>query len=279
VFADTLGETLGFALRQTKKKKIKAEVTQKARKKRMRKILLSIMVIGVSVLLFGAGTVSYFSDTEISNDNYFEAGTLDLKIDCHSTHFQQWPGDGTQYVEDPIIFGEKDFVPGDKIFNWHDIKPGDFGEATISFHVYDNHAWGWLRITNIVEDGGVLTEPEEEDYPNDLGELSENMEVMLWIDQGTIPGWQGSDEDPQEGDNKWQEGEPIIFEGTMADLIYGNPVLFTQKCMKACTIYYLGWAWWVSTNVDNVIQGDTLQFDIEFYAEQWRNNPNPTDPW
>ncbi len=263
----------------------------------MRTILTSLMVIGIASTLLGAGTISYFSDTEVSLDNYFEAGMIDMKIDCHSTHMQEWPTEETPHVEEPIIFEEKDLVPGDKIFNWHDIKPGDYGEATISVHVYDNNAWGWLRIVNICEDGGVLSEPEEEELDEgatDDGELSMEMWVRIWVDEGAHDGF-GNDPkewdcdgkngcpdccDGGEGDNIWQEGyEPVIFEGTMYDLIYGEPILFTQEVMEACTTYYFGWAWWVPTEVGNVIQGDTLTFDIEFYAEQWRNNPTPADPW
>jgi len=244
----------------------------------MRKILFSLMVIGIASTMLGAGTMSYFSDTEIAAGNTFTAGQIDLKINCHSTHSQDWPGHG-QYVEDPIIFEEKDLVEGDKIFDWSDIKPGDYGEATISIHVYDNDAYIWLKMTNVEEDGGVLTEPEESDYgPTDDGELSKYMEILIWKDWGLIPGWQGQIEDPQEGDNIWQECyEPVMYEGTMEDFLY-EQVIIGGCHIEACTTYYLGWAWWVPVEVDNIIQGDSLSFDLEFYAEQYRNNPNPTGP-
>ena len=188
-----------------------------------------------------------------------------------------WPGHG-QDVEKPIIFGEKDLIEGDKIFNWHDIKPGDEGEATISAHVYDNDAYIWMKMTNVYESGGELTEPEEEDYgSDDYGELSKNMEVFLWKDWGMIPDWQGQQEDPYEGDNVYQEGEPIMYEGTMSDFLY-NQTLIGGCHLKACTTYYLGWKWWIPEDVDNIIQGDTLGFDLEFYAEQYRNNPDPQGP-
>ena len=50
------------------------------RKKIMRKILYSLMIIGIASTLLGAGTLSYFSDTEISAGNTFQAGLIDLKI-------------------------------------------------------------------------------------------------------------------------------------------------------------------------------------------------------
>jgi len=265
----------------------------KGGKHKMRKILFSLMVIGIAATMLGSGTLSYFSDTETAAGNTFSAGLIDLKIDCNSTHMQEWPCGGTQSVEDPIIFGEKDLVEGDKIFNWSDIKPGDFGEATISMHVYDNDAWFWLRFTNIYEDGGILAEPECEEFgEDDFGELAGNMSVRLWKDEGVHDGF-GNDpieytpgrEDycpPNggEGDNIWQEQyEPIIFEGTLAELLYDNNPLFTQLHMEACITYYMGWEWWVSVEIGNQIQGDLVSFDIEFYAQQYRNNENPVDPW
>jgi predicted ribosomally synthesized peptide with SipW-like signal peptide len=262
----------------------------------MRTILFSLMVIGIASTLLGTGTLSYFSDTEISYDNSFTAGTIDMLIDCHSTHYQFWPGEGNVLVEEPIIFGEKDLVQGDRIFNWHDIKPGDFGEATISIHVYDNDAWGWMRVTNAMETGGILSEPEFNELgvgETDDGELSQNMMIMIWVDEGAHDGfgndpveWNCDEKCPTcdcdggEGDNIWQDDyEPVIFEGTMYDFIYGDPILFTQNVMEACVTYYIGWAWSIPVEVGNIIQGDTLVFDIEFYAEQYRNNPNPVDPW
>jgi len=262
----------------------------------MRKILFSLMVIGIAATMLGSGTLSYFSDSEIAMGNTFAAGTIDLKIDVNcSTHMQQWPCGGTIHVEKPICFDEKDLVEGDKVFDWHDIKPGDFGEATISIHVYDNDAWFWMRFANIVEDGGILTDPECEEFGEvDLGELAENINVFLWKDEGVhdgfgndpkefFPGREGDERCPPnggEGDNIFQERyEPVIFRGTLAELLYNNNPLFTEMHIEACTTYYLGWAWEVPTEVGNIIQGDTVTFDIEFYAQQYRNNENPTNPW
>jgi predicted ribosomally synthesized peptide with SipW-like signal peptide len=45
-----------------------------------KKILASMLIIGVVSILLGAGTVAYFSDTETSKGNTFTAGTLDLKV-------------------------------------------------------------------------------------------------------------------------------------------------------------------------------------------------------
>jgi len=50
-----------------------------------KKILASIVIIAVASMLLGAGTYSYFSDTETSSGNTFQAGTgPDLKL-SHSS--------------------------------------------------------------------------------------------------------------------------------------------------------------------------------------------------
>jgi predicted ribosomally synthesized peptide with SipW-like signal peptide len=69
-----------------------------------KKILLSVMMIGLVAALAGAGLYAYFSDTETSSGNYFSAGTLDLKVDgkedpdvVHITIDNIAPGWGGEY--------------------------------------------------------------------------------------------------------------------------------------------------------------------------------------
>jgi len=239
---------------------------------------MSIMTIGIALGMLGAGTLSFFSDWEISEDNYFEAGTMDLLVDCHSIHTGLWPG-GHVY-EANIDFEEKDLIPGDKIFNWHDVKPGDYGEATISFHVMDNDAWLWLRVNYLEDFGGAYPEPEAELYP-DEGDLSDYIDVRIWLDEGQTEGWQGKgpEGDPGEGDNIWQDGEPILFDwNTLANLYIYGWLPDSPWHLQSCHTGYIGWEWEVATSVDNIIQGDYVTFDVEIYAEQYRNNEVPVPP-
>jgi predicted ribosomally synthesized peptide with SipW-like signal peptide len=52
----------------------------KGEKRMDKKILVSMMVIGLVATLAGAGLYAYFSDTETSSGNKFTAGTLDLMV-------------------------------------------------------------------------------------------------------------------------------------------------------------------------------------------------------
>ena len=258
----------------------------------MRKILTSIMVIGIAATLLGAGTLSYFSDWEISTDNIMQAGEIDLKIDCNSTWWRGFtaPGDTGPTLMGEINFPERDLTI-EKLFNWTDIKPGDWGELTLSYHLYSNPGWLWLHVNNTMDYENGFTEPEGRiDITPNMGELSQYIYTFLWLDEGMIPGFQGKDVDPDEGDNEFDEWgpnehEPILYGTPYQEDLTMHDFLIPYDCcwqgpmyIENCTTYYIGWYWWVPTWVGNIIQGDSFEFDLEFFVEQVANNPDPVPP-
>jgi predicted ribosomally synthesized peptide with SipW-like signal peptide len=73
---------------------------------------------------------------------------------------------------------------GDPLINLQDVKPGDFGELTFSFHICDNPGYVWLQAANVSEGGGANPEPEqvaEGDADNDAN-LAENIQTIWWYD-------------------------------------------------------------------------------------------------
>jgi uncharacterized repeat protein (TIGR01451 family)/predicted ribosomally synthesized peptide with SipW-like signal peptide len=249
------------------------------------------MTIGIAATLLGAGTLSYFYDIETSSNNIFTAGKLDLKIDWDSYWYRYWP--------DPIMMGEKhqimDDLTGENFFDWPDIKPGDWGEATISFHVFDNDAWGWLHFFDVFDHDNGLTEPEENHPPgcdttggDDEGELSQHIYTFLWVDDGMTPGWQGRydlfEGDPGEGDNIWNYDEEVIFGEPYQEIATMYEMYMFDCCwlgpwyIENCETIYIGWYWWVPTWVGNIIQSDSFGFGVEFHVDQYRNNPTPVPP-
>ncbi len=226
----------------------------------MKKIILSFVTVLVAGGVVIAGTNAFFSDTETSEGNILQAGALDLKIDSEA-HYDglictKGPDDRLVWREDndpntqttrPELIGEdcvgtwslKDLSEGDVFVNLTDLKPGDDGENTISWHVFDNDAWGRIRIKATDNDNGC-TEPEVEVGPildpecaaqgaagplsNTAGELAESLKFRVWLDQGTVPGFQCYDKetghrkpecDPTEGDNIRQRGEPELGENAI----------------------------------------------------------------
>jgi predicted ribosomally synthesized peptide with SipW-like signal peptide len=80
-------------------------------------------------------------------------------------------------------------------------------------------------------------------------------------------------------------GESVIFRGTLQELAdeldptaNGPQKLVGDQpngCYAPGATHCFGLAWWVPEDVGNEIQGDSVSFDLGFYAEQCRNNDNP----
>lgn len=293
-----------------------------------RKVLLSAVVIAFVTSLVFVGTNAFFNDTEASTGNTFTAGEIDLKIDSE----QHYNGNVCENVagveEDPIYewVGDSEYpVPGTacngsweltdletgvhKFFNFDDIKPGDEGENTISIHIDTNPAWLCIDIETVENDDVSSTEPELEvdvleDANDDFdGELAQNLNFFSWLDDGSIDGFQcPADEpqcgdDPQEGDNIWQDGESPLFSnnvGPLSDTIGGvsyalaDSVTNGAQPIPAGATRYIGLAWCAGdldasvagtltcdgSTMGNEAQTDSAVVDMTFRIEQYRNNPD-----
>lgn len=291
------------------------------------KILLSGAAIFAAVVLIIGATLAFFSDTETSTGNTFTAGAIDLKVDsqCHRYEFVgdvqgansegyievDCDGEGDQYGD----WTEAD-LGVHKFFNFTDLKPGDRGEDTISLHVYTNDAWGKLVVTPTSDLDVDCTEPEKESSDPECnpsgvlgdGELQEALNFHVWLDQGSTPGFQNGDpgpdpvpNDPTEGDNIQQEGEPTLINpgpingpSETWNLWEGlAPVYALAGCsdvdgntdyglchgiaqdgrMVGSTTYYFGVAWELPSGVGNEAQGDNFSSDMSIQVVQHRNNP------
>lgn len=63
-------------------------------------------------------------------------------------------------------YGDDGYKP---LISLDDVKPGDFGELTLSFHLCDNPGYVWLYATDV---GGVNTD------------LAEKIQTVWWVDDG-----------------------------------------------------------------------------------------------
>lgn len=236
-----------------------------------KQLITSLSIIGLVAAIAIGGTIAYFSDTETSIGNTFGAGEIDLKIDmqCDRT------GCG---------FPLKD-LNYDPLFYYCDIKPGDSHNTTLSFHVYNNDAWGRIVIDGLKNFEYGCNEPESIvdttcQTPGDgEGELAQNMYFSVWLDEGTTPGWQCPANEPhcaadaKEGNN--------IFDGVevkLADKVrlseMPSEIVFPQ-IIQASSTYYVGINWTVPADVGNIIQTDSVNGLIKLEAVQARNNPWP----
>lgn len=281
-----------------------------------RRILWSTASIFATAALFVGATFAFFTDEETSSGNVFAAGGLDLLVD-YDCYYNKL-ADGTPNCPwDFSSWQQTDLGPEHKFFNFEDIKPGDFGEGTISLHVFDNDAWLRLRISNVVNQENDCTEEEEEedatcnDPGTGTGELDDHLVFSIWLDDGSVPGFQcfatpsahgPCPEDHNEGNNFRDVGEVElvvpgtidgagethnIWEGLAAAYIAqgctGDVVNMPLRCpglapdghMIGSVTYYFGIDWELPDTVGDEVQTDSLQADMTIEAEQYRHNSTP----
>jgi predicted ribosomally synthesized peptide with SipW-like signal peptide len=240
-----------------------------------KKILISSVIIGTVAICAIGVTVAYFSDIETSSGNTFAAGEIDLKVDLQ--------------CEDGLCgFPERDLPDEPAFFHECDVKPGDTGEVTISWHVYNNNAWGRIKLDKTYNWEYACNEPEAladitcGNPGMGEGELGKNLLFTLWLDQGTIAGWQcpvntpHCTADPQEGDNILNGVETTLFEDVSADSFSQNWFVVPEELISSTT-YYLGLQWELPGTVGNEAQGDSFTGKIVMQVVQSQNNPwSPT---
>ncbi|MBI4058015.1 hypothetical protein HY405_01740 [Candidatus Microgenomates bacterium] len=274
------------------------------------KILLSGASLAAAAALIVGATFAFFSDTETSTGNTFVAGAIDLQIDNESYAIDHnIPG-----FQNPqgilVASGNTSWPLGDllleKFFDFVDLKPGDYGEDTISIHVGSNDAWLCAAAQITQDTDETCTEPEDADDPNcaepgeDLGELDEQVNFAFWED---------------DGDNVLEDNETPFLAGPISDLNGAGQIALADSTVNAVfgqnnpvpgeEVVYIGKAWCFGTMVadgtdqddlgktdpnengplvrgtgfdcdgsavDNAAQTDKVVGDLEFYAEQSRNN-------
>lgn len=261
-------------------------IIQNAKKTMNKKIILSLsMIVAVAAIVIGA-TGAFFNDTEQSNGNTFTAGEVDLKIDstCHYDGMvckdKVWVEEESGSSTYPELVGKAcsctwaiDDLTGQPFFNYADVKPGDKGENTLSFHISSNPVWACLKVSNVFDKDNTCTEPEEktEGSCTTDGELDENMLVRAWVD----------DSEGGKCDNVYQAGEQLITNGfiKLSDVLGEGVLPIASKDANAqlqtplpAGDYCIGVEWKVPGETTNIAQTDSVGADLEFFVEQSRNN-------
>jgi len=247
-----------------------------------KRILMSLSVIGVVAAIAIGGTVAYFSDTETSTGNTFTAGSIDLKVDNESWYNGEY--------QMGLSWEPKD-LEDELFFDFEDLKPGDWGEDTISIVVENNDSWLCAEVTLTSNNENDITEPEAEMGDTaEKGELADELYLIWWAD---------------DGDNVLEENENIIggpYKLGDAWLNQGHTIaiadfetnIFENGPLKGDEIYHIGKAWCYGTlnptydgqdnpgvnpgftcdgePVTNLSQTDSATLDVKFIAVQAKNN-------
>lgn len=266
--------------------------------------------MAAAAVIIGA-TFAFFSDTETSTGNTFVAGEIDLKIDNESyaidfniPNFDGTPA-GVLAFSAGTSWSTTDLTT-QKFFDFSDLKPGDFGEDTISIEVGSNDAWMCAAAQVTQDTDETCTDPEDADDPtctdpNGDGELDDQVNFSFWKD---------------DGDNVLEDDEvqSIFLAGPISGLggqgqialvdAQGGPL--GPDPVPGGSTSYIGKAWCFGTpnatpvaqdgsgklpnstngplirgtgftcdgdSLDNSAQTDKVVGDIEFFAVQSRNNP------
>lgn len=255
-----------------------------------KKIVMSLAVIAAATAVMAGGTIAYFSDTEESTGNTFTAGNIDLKIDsqCHYGSGNCPDADSTWALTD-LEAGVH------KFFNFDDIKPGSWGENTISLHVDDNPAWAWMKIDAVQNLENGCNEPEGKvdatcgTPGNGEGELADNLHYLVWQDTYDGGGVHACNNQLDAGEHIFKTNEAI----STCEVIKLSKGCGPTGCgdyvpLDPDTTYCVGVSWcagnWVVNSgggydcdglaIGNEAQGDSLNLDVEFAVIQSMNNPN-----
>jgi hypothetical protein len=263
----------------------------------MKKILLSIGSILFAGAILAGGTGAFLADNNVSTGNTFATGIIQLLVDNESYATDE---DGKLYFSTSTSWGLSNLA-GKLFFNFHDIKPGDIGEDTISLHVSTNKAWACMRVNITATPENGQPEPEaivdETTGVND-GELQNHLYFKFWAD---------------DGDNVYEQGENIFKYGLAKDLFNGDNWALSDSVLNiwggaptplpANSTRYIGKAWCFGdmdhapvpqdglgktgsngplvrgtgftcngANVGNIVQSDGIKADVSFSVAQSRSN-------
>ena len=252
----------------------------------MKKIILSLTIIGVVAAIAIGGTIAYFNDTETSTGNTFTAGAIDLKIDNTSYYNGE--------INEGLTWEQKDLDEGDLFFDFHDLKPGDWGEDTISLIVDNNNAWACMDFNLYNADDNGLIEPEQKagditDGPG-RGEIQDYINFVWWADDRDNV----LEEDEESSAVEMSLAEMNALSLSLSDSTGG---FLLESPLEGEETYYIGKAWCFGdlvlnavpedegvdptqnpgiicdgSTVDNIPQSDSVQGTLSFRAVQSRNN-------
>ena len=261
-----------------------------------RKMVAGLGVVGLASAGAGVGTSAFFSDEESFEDNTLTAGTLDMSVTANVVAADDyWTGQGALDLSETA---DGDVVSGIQV---DDVKPGDWAVICFDIEVGDNPGYVQVRTEEFVENGGANPEPEQDvegdtDNDADLGEF-----LLTTV-------WQKYDE--TSGDKTGLSTLDPVFNNASDDLniSYGSPdvdgvvdgvthytnareangVLENGYLIKDDNgdllpindqanegVYSFCLLLEIPFQVGNVIQGDSISFDLVFETEQVRHNEDP----
>ena len=225
------------------------KVLRNKNKKMNKKILISLSVIGVVAAIGIGGTVAYFSDTETSTGNTFTAGTLDLKVDDKDD-------------PDVVRIAFSDLKPCDGV--------GDTEHLTISYQWTLANAGSisgqpWIEIANLVDYDNGCSEPEG-DVDNTCGDAGAGEgELSQYLMMQVNAAGSGGFEYPH-GPSCTDGGRncPLGYWASLGPVGQSTWEVIGPHLSIAPLVLEFE----LPCDVGNVVQSDSVEFDIIFHLDQ-----------
>jgi predicted ribosomally synthesized peptide with SipW-like signal peptide len=264
-----------------------------------RKALLGLGTIGAAAVGAGMGTSALFSDEESFTNNRITAGTTNLSVEMGLVEVDSSAPDALD-----IDFGETRTADGEAAIGIQvgDMKPGDCIILRTTVDVEDNPMYVGVLADDVSQDGGPHPEPEQDVDPDNNGDLAEALEITFGYDSdrsnlhdnslegdlvpddgsstvslqqfleggnddGNSDGYlyrgrEGEAGDPPGGHDDGEADPTRVGDDVSADNVDRDKVThFVEICLPA--------------EVGNEVQGDYVEYDLVYVAEQVRNNPDP----
>lgn len=206
----------------------------------MKKILISIIIVGLVSMAVGYGTTAYFSDTEMA-DAELQAGNDDISVDGQNPWNQ--------------TYALTDLKPG-KI-RWMNVTVENVGDPGNPVKLYKS-----INVT--AESGGLHPEPEKAADPGDTrNDVSTAVDYHLSYrvyDDGGILQSTGAV-------HTWGDNVTLAdVNSTSVQLVNSSDPLKSGWTVEVHQGYRM------LEDAGNEYQGDNATFDVEFYATQPNGN-------
>jgi len=208
-------------------------------------LLISILLITLTALLTGVGTMAYFSSTQTSGPNLLSTGSITINVNGQDP----WSGTFNATLAD--------MKPGLKL--WGNVTVQNTGQ---------NQADLWLDIINVVTDNGSITpaeslEPDEKDIDGVIRyDLYSNT---------------GSGLQPMITDNDGFTISPGSHNLAGQTTAMKNQWIYLGNIPSSAT-WQINQSFMMDRNVTNWAQTDNMTFNVVFYAQQSQGTPQPAAP-
>jgi predicted ribosomally synthesized peptide with SipW-like signal peptide len=219
-----------------------------------KKIIASLLMIGILAAVMGGATYAVFSDTETSVDNTMTAGTIDFSVDGENP----W---------DSITWSD----------GLNDLKPCmvRYGEFNIT-NVGTNPMNLWKKLTIDSQDGGTLTEPECVEGGGTYSDASGVITCMVgadWYDERcNIASYTLYDMNVTIGGGPEEiiinHADQVRLDNVNGVWIYLGQLPAGESMIVNQSYHLSSWDGASEATVTNWAQGDELTFDVELYGEQ-----------